>query len=159
MLAETIREIHDASRQTYGARRVHPDLVLGRGVVVARCTVEIVMRRHGLAGLPGRPRFRKMPNQSTATDLVERQFHRDEQHPTMTWTGSNGRAIDMLSEASVEPLERAVLLVGGGRADCVGGVGVASTEGPVKAFGCVACRLAFELAVQFGPQNDDDGGE
>ena len=30
MVAEVIREVHDASRQTYGARRVHAELVLGR---------------------------------------------------------------------------------------------------------------------------------
>mgnify|MGYP001823505027 FL=1 len=62
MLAEIVREIHDASRQTYGARRVHAELVLGRGLTVARCTVELVMRRHGLAGLPGGPRYRRIPN-------------------------------------------------------------------------------------------------
>lgn len=32
MLLDVIREIHDASRQTYGAQRVHAELVLGRGV-------------------------------------------------------------------------------------------------------------------------------
>ena len=35
------------------------------------------MRRNGLAGLPGRPRYRKVPNQPTASDLVDRQFARD----------------------------------------------------------------------------------
>ena len=79
MLAEVIREVHDASRQTYGARRVHAELVL----TVARCTVELVMQRHGLAGLPGRPRYRKIPNVPTASDLVERQFHRDQ--PNQLW--------------------------------------------------------------------------
>ena len=54
MLLEVIGEIHHASRRTYGARRVHAELVHGRGVAVARCTVELVMRRNGLAGLPGR---------------------------------------------------------------------------------------------------------
>jgi putative transposase len=34
MLAEVIREVHDASRQTYGARRVHAELVLGRQMTV-----------------------------------------------------------------------------------------------------------------------------
>jgi len=45
MVGEVIREVHDASRQTYGARRVHAELVLGRNMTVARCTVELVMRR------------------------------------------------------------------------------------------------------------------
>ena len=72
MVAEVIRQVHDESRQTYGARRVHAELVLGRRMVVARCTVELVMRRLGFAGLPGRPRYRKIPNKSTASDLVNR---------------------------------------------------------------------------------------
>lgn len=70
MIADVIREVHDDSRQTYGARRVHAELVLGRKMVVARCTVELVMRRLGLAGLPGRPRYRRTPNTPTAEDLV-----------------------------------------------------------------------------------------
>jgi transposase InsO family protein len=83
MLAEVIREVHDASRQTYGARRIHAELVLGRGLTVARCTVELVMQRHGLTGLPGRPKYRKVPNQPTASDLVDRQFGRDQ--PDRLW--------------------------------------------------------------------------
>jgi superfamily II RNA helicase len=52
--------VHAASRQTYAARRVHAVLVLGRQMTVTRCTVELVVRRLGLAGRPGRPRFRKI---------------------------------------------------------------------------------------------------
>ena len=83
MVAEVIRQVHDESRQTYGARRVHAELVLGRQMTVARCTVELVMRRLGLAGLPGRPRYRKIPNTPTATDLVNRDFARTE--PNRLW--------------------------------------------------------------------------
>jgi len=83
MVAEVIRQVHDESRQTYGARRVHAELVLGRKLTVARCTVELVMRRLGLAGLPGRPRYRKIPNTSTASDLVNRDFARTE--PNRLW--------------------------------------------------------------------------
>ena len=50
---------------------------------MARCTVELVMRRNGLAGLPGRPRWRKIPNQRTACDLVDRRFYRD--GPDQLW--------------------------------------------------------------------------
>ncbi len=71
------------SRQTYGARRVHAELVLGRQMSVARCTVELVMRRLGLAGLPGRPKRRKIPNTPTAEDLVNRDFARSE--PNRLW--------------------------------------------------------------------------
>ena len=83
MLLEVIGEVHRASRRTYGARRVHAELVHGRGIAAARCTVELVMRRNGLAGLPGRPRYRKVPNQPTASDLVDRQFRRD--GPDQLW--------------------------------------------------------------------------
>ena len=58
MLLEVIAEIHHASRRTYGARRVHAELTQGRGIIVACCTVELVMRRNSLAGLPGRLRWR-----------------------------------------------------------------------------------------------------
>ena len=77
MLLEVIAEIHHASRRTYGARRIHAELVHGRGLQVARCAVELVMRRNNLAGLPGRHRYRKVPNLPTATDLVDRRFRRD----------------------------------------------------------------------------------
>jgi putative transposase len=83
MIAEVVREVHDASRQTYGARRVHAELLLGRNMTVARCTVELVMRRLGLAGLPGRPKFRKIANAATAEDLVNRDFARSE--PNRLW--------------------------------------------------------------------------
>jgi transposase InsO family protein len=83
MVAEVIRQVHAESRQTYGARRVHAELVLGRQMTVARCTVELVMRRLNLAGLPGRPRYRKIPKTPTATDLVNRDFARTE--PNGLW--------------------------------------------------------------------------
>ncbi len=82
-VAEVIRQVHNESCQTYGARRVHAELVLGREMTVARCTVELIMRRLGLAGLPGRPRSRKIPNTPTAEDLVNRDFARTE--PNRRW--------------------------------------------------------------------------
>ena len=75
--------MHDESRQTYGAHRAHAELVLGREMTVARCTVELIMRRLGLAGLPGRPRYRKIPNTPTASDLVNRDSARTE--PNRLW--------------------------------------------------------------------------
>jgi putative transposase len=45
--------------------------------------VELVMRRLGLAGLPGRPKYRKIPNMPTASDLVSREFARTE--PNRLW--------------------------------------------------------------------------
>jgi putative transposase len=52
MLADVIRVVHAESRQTYGARRVHAELVLGRQITVARCTVELVMRHPRRAARP-----------------------------------------------------------------------------------------------------------
>ena len=53
------------------------------------------MRRLGLAGLPGRPRFRKIPNTPTAEDLVNRDFARSE--PNRLW----------LTDITEHPPERA----------------------------------------------------
>jgi putative transposase len=82
-LAELIGQVHQWSRSTYGARRVHAELTLGQGVTVGRCAVELLMSQAGLAGLSGRPRFRRLPHVATAGDLVERQFRREE--PDRLW--------------------------------------------------------------------------
>ena len=78
-LTEIIRQVHLDSRGTYGARRVHADLVLGHGLVVGHCAVEMLMARAGIAGLSGRPQYRRMPRLVTAGDLVERQFGREKE--------------------------------------------------------------------------------
>ena len=78
-----IGEVHAGSRQTYGANRVHAELVLGRGIAVCRQTVETLMRRAGLRGVSGRPKFRTVPNVATAADLVDRDFARAE--PDRLW--------------------------------------------------------------------------
>jgi hypothetical protein len=41
------------------------------------------MHRAGLAGVSGRPRFRRIPNVAPASDLVERRFGRGE--PDRLW--------------------------------------------------------------------------
>ena len=83
LLTEFIRRVHLVSRGTYGARRVHAELVLGQGLIVGRYAVELLMARAGLAGISGRPRFRRIPNVATAADLVERRFGRQE--PDRLW--------------------------------------------------------------------------
>lgn len=75
-LSETIRGIHADSRGTYGARRVWAELVLGHGVQVGHGQVELLMRRAGLAGLPGRQRWRHVKPETFAADLVKRDFAR-----------------------------------------------------------------------------------
>lgn len=82
-LTELIGRVHLDSRGTYGARRVHAELTLGHGLSVGRCAVELLMRRAELAGVSGRPRFRRIPNVATASDLVERRFWADE--PDRLW--------------------------------------------------------------------------
>jgi putative transposase len=77
MLVERIRAIHQASRGTYGAPRVHAELKLGQGVRCARKRVARLMRQAGLTGvhrrrLHGAPRRR--PERSPYPDLVQRQF-------------------------------------------------------------------------------------
>jgi len=77
-LTDLIARVHADSRGTYGARRVHAELVQGHGLVVGHGTVALLMRRAGIAGVFGRPRFRRIAGVATATDLVERRFGRDD---------------------------------------------------------------------------------
>jgi putative transposase len=67
---------HAGSEGTYGARRVHAELTLGLGVSVGHNAVEMLMRRAGLRGLPGRKKPRPRHQTPTASDLVNRQFAR-----------------------------------------------------------------------------------
>ena len=71
-----ITQIHADVRGVYGARRMHGELTLGRGVAVGRHAVAMLMRRAGVQGVSGRPRYRHVPNTPTATDQVDRQFAR-----------------------------------------------------------------------------------
>ena len=82
-LTDVIRQVHTVSRGTYGIRRVHADLILGQGIAVGHQAVEMLMRRAGIHGVSGRPRFRRVPGMATAGDRVDRQFHRDQ--PNQLW--------------------------------------------------------------------------
>ena len=77
LLTDLIRKVHLDSRGVYGARRVYAELTLGHGILTGHNAVEMLMRRAGIQGVCGRPRFRRLPNMATAGDLVERQFHRE----------------------------------------------------------------------------------
>ncbi|MDQ1631932.1 MAG: putative transposase [Frankiaceae bacterium] len=50
-LTETIRQIHTASFGTYGARRVHAELRLGKNIRIGRKRAERLMRAARLAGV------------------------------------------------------------------------------------------------------------
>ncbi len=82
-LTELIRKVHADTRGVYGYRRVHAELTLGHGLAVGHEAVYRLMRRAGIEGICGRPRYRRIPNMPTAGDLVDRQFHRDE--PDRLW--------------------------------------------------------------------------
>ncbi len=82
-LTEVITKVHSDSRGAYGARRVHAELTLGHQIAVGKQAVAMLMRRAGLQGLSGRSRYRKIPKVATVSDLVDRQFHRDE--PDKLW--------------------------------------------------------------------------
>ncbi len=78
-LLERIREIHAASRGTYGAPRIHAELA-AEGRRVGRKRVARLMRVAGLAGISRRTGVRTtVRNQRTrpAPDLVERNFAAD----------------------------------------------------------------------------------
>ncbi|HWD44178.1 MAG TPA: transposase [Actinomycetota bacterium] len=50
-----IVQVHQDSRGTYGALRVHAELRLGHGILVGHNAIALLMRRAGLAGATGRP--------------------------------------------------------------------------------------------------------
>lgn len=83
-LTDIIHQIHQQSRGTYGARRVHAELRLGHRITVGHNAVAMLMRRAGLAGLSGNrsPRRRTRPV-DTPADLVDRNFVRVE--PDQLW--------------------------------------------------------------------------
>ena len=82
-LTDLIVQVHQASRGTYGALRVHAELRLGHGIVVGHNAVALLMRRAGLAGATGRPKWRHATPDQIAADLVDRQFSRG--GPNQLW--------------------------------------------------------------------------
>jgi putative transposase len=82
-LTDRIVEVRQRSRGIYGALRVHAELRLGRGIVVGHNAVALLMRRAGLAGATGRPKWRHAKPDQVAADLVDRQFSRT--GPNQLW--------------------------------------------------------------------------
>jgi transposase InsO family protein len=82
-LTDLIGTAHHASRGTYGAPRIHAELVLGHGITVGRNTISLLMRRAGLAGLPAHSHGKRTKRLITVTDLVRRDFRRD--GPNQLW--------------------------------------------------------------------------
>jgi putative transposase len=75
-LTDLIVEVHQRSRGTYGALRVHAELRLGHGVLIGHNAVALLMRRAGLAGATGRPKWRHAKPDHIAADLVDRHCAR-----------------------------------------------------------------------------------
>lgn len=82
-LTDVIRKVHADSFGVYGAHRVHAELTLGMGIAVGHNAVEMLMRRAGIRGLPGRKQRRPVHETPTAVDLVDRTFGRDA--PNQLW--------------------------------------------------------------------------
>jgi putative transposase len=76
-LTEQIKEIWLTNRKVYGARRVHAELRLGRGIQVSKKRVERLMREAQISGLIRRRRRGttiRVPGVRVADDLVQRGF-------------------------------------------------------------------------------------
>jgi putative transposase len=85
-LTAQIRAIHERSRATYGAPRIHAELRLDYGEHVGRKRVARLMRTAGLVGCHRRRRrglTRRDPQAASAPDLVERSFTADQ--PDRLW--------------------------------------------------------------------------
>jgi putative transposase len=82
-LTDLIVQVHQDSRGTYGGLRVHAELRLGHGIMVGHNAIALLMRRAGLAGATGRPKWRHAKPDQIATDLVDRQFSRS--GPNQLW--------------------------------------------------------------------------
>ena len=76
-LTGIIRDIHVASRGTYGYRRVHAELTQAQGVFVSANLVNLLMHNAAIAGLPGPGRASRNSGVPTDDDLVNRRFNRD----------------------------------------------------------------------------------
>ncbi|WP_460832537.1 IS3 family transposase [Nocardioides hungaricus] len=83
MLTDLIAQIHTECHGIYGARRVHAELTIGRGILVGHGQVELLMQRAGLQGISGRKKWRRIRPDTIATDLVERDFNRN--GPNQLW--------------------------------------------------------------------------
>jgi putative transposase len=82
-LTDLIVEVHQAARGADGARRVHAELRRGRGIVVGHGAIELLLRRAGLAGVTGRPKWRHAKPDQVAADLVDRALFRS--GPNQLW--------------------------------------------------------------------------
>ncbi len=84
-LTERIKTIHAASKETYGAPRIHAELI-DEGIHVGRKRVERLMKAAGVAGVSRRKAARttfRDQRVRPACDLVDRNFYADK--PDRLW--------------------------------------------------------------------------
>lgn len=73
-----VAAVHEQSRGTYGAPRVHAELRLGMGLAIGRKRMARLMRTAGLRGICHRRKRRGWrPVPATCDDLVRRDFTAD----------------------------------------------------------------------------------
>ncbi|AEI10782.1 IS3 family transposase [Cellulomonas gilvus] len=83
-LSATIVAVHEMSRRSYGAPRVHAELRLGLGIRCGRKRVARLMRAAGIGGIcHQRKRGRHRPAPAPHEDLVRRRFVAEE--PNRLW--------------------------------------------------------------------------
>jgi putative transposase len=80
---DTIIDVHAGARGTYGVRRVHAELRLGRHLSVGRRRVERLMRLHRLAGVHRRRWRHGRRSEAVWPDRVQRRFHANA--PDLLW--------------------------------------------------------------------------
>ena len=111
MLTDLITQIHAECHGIYGARRIHAELTIGRGILVGHGQVELLMQRAGLQGISGRKKWRRIKPDTIATDLVERDFNRS--GPNQLWVTDIVRHEALLNRVEVRDHHRpAVAAVG-----------------------------------------------
>ena len=92
-MLDRIRDIHRTSRGTYGAPRIHAELV-AQGHAVGRKRIARLMRRAGLRGISRRKGTRTTVRDArarAAPDLVERDFTADEDQLRSVWSDPDNR--------------------------------------------------------------------
>jgi transposase InsO family protein len=112
-LANTIVDVHTASRGSYGTPRTHAELRLGMGLRVGRKRVARPLRLVGRAGIGGNThrKRRKQPAPAPHEDRVQRRFVADgpnrlwctdvTEHPTATGKVYCCAVLDVFSRAVV----------------------------------------------------------
>ena len=103
-LTGLIREVHVASRGTYGSRRVRAELTIGMKIEVSTRLVAILMSNAGMYGLPGPARIKRIRGSVTADELVNRRFTRH--RPNELWVTDIERQEALSNRMGVGDLHR-----------------------------------------------------